>query len=105
MTKSENGFTYISLPLLVNSFEDSIQLVYLLHGISGTGVLPDQDKVLQHCKKQEIRQNLCDTSSLLFPVTVMSHLGSEDEPSLASGCLNSAPFTILFNLGFSPDHH
>lgn len=68
MTKSENGFTYISLPLLVNSFEDGIQLVYLLHGISGTGVLPNQHKVLHHCRKK----SLCETSSLFF--TVIPHL-------------------------------
>lgn len=50
MTKSKNGLTYISLPLLVNSFEDGIQLVDLPHGISGTSVLPDQDEILHHCK-------------------------------------------------------
>lgn len=51
---NKNGWTYVSLPLLVNPLEDGVQLVDLLHGISGTGVLPDQDKILHHySEKQE----------------------------------------------------
>lgn len=50
--QQSNALTYIIFPLLVNLFEDSVELVNLLHGISGTGVLPDQDKILYHCNQQ-----------------------------------------------------
>lgn len=50
--------TYIRLPLLVNPGEDSVELVNLLHGGSRTGVLPNQHKILYHCKKRHAVSSL-----------------------------------------------
>lgn len=55
--------TYIDLPLPLCAFEDGVQLVDLLHGVLGTGVLPDQHKILHHCKIAAARGSLHYNSS------------------------------------------
>lgn len=42
--------TYVNLPLFLHAFADRVELADLLHGIPGRGVLPDQHKILHHCK-------------------------------------------------------
>lgn len=57
------GLTYIDLPLLLRAFEDGVKLVNLLHGVLGRGVLPDQHKILHHCKIAAARGSLrCNSS-------------------------------------------
>lgn len=46
--------THIDLPLLANCGEDVVQLVNFLHGVLWTGVLPNEDEILHHCKTNEI---------------------------------------------------
>lgn len=96
---SKHYLTYVSLPLLVNPFKDSVQLVDLLHGIPGTRVLPDQDKILYHCKKQtKTMAHLQLMSSHADEFQVLSWFYNIEKPDFSNPCRQVQKSLIISSL-------
>lgn len=58
--------TYIDLPRLLDAFDHGVQLLHLLHGAPGAGVLPDQHKVLHHCNTPHTHTHTSANSQALI---------------------------------------
>lgn len=131
---SDGGSTYLNLPLVVNAFENCIEFINLLHGISWTGVMSNQDEILHHCKVTTTHQNkeswhmlnTCSMSVITsklqsFPglltcwtqtYAVFTYSTSclctstrlKSSNSSAPRSLNPAAFVVLLDLVFSSDH-